>query len=124
MESYKEAQKNRDLKRRLWSGKCTEEDLLNKGYIKVKKVSNYVYDEIVIFCKVLDKTKSNETRGLLLSYYSPENEMILFSKFYEEAEIVDIEDSLEMIQKIFKPSLSDVINQLTKIVSEKVTKSS
>lgn len=50
--------------------------------------------------------------------------MILFSKFYEEAEIVDIEDSLEMIQKIFKPSLSDVINQLTKIVSEKVTKSS
>lgn len=37
MESYKEAQKNKDLKRRLWSGKCTEEDLLNKGYIKVKK---------------------------------------------------------------------------------------
>lgn len=50
--------------------------------------------------------------------------MILFSKFYEEVEITDIEDSLEMMQKIFKPSLSDVINQLTKIVSEKITKSS
>lgn len=106
-----------------------EEDFLNANYVKVKELLSYNFysNPVILFarwerhyakkdCLLKEKDKCY----LRMIYWCPKSESIIDNKSYPLEIVEDIEDSIDMIEKIFKPSFKDIFNSILDCFKKRV----
>lgn len=98
-----------------------EEDFLSLNYIKVKELPEHEFykNPVILFTrwenyygKKDSLLKEKDKHTLKLIYWCPESKRIIDCKYYPLETINDIEDSIETIEKVFKPSFIDIFNSV------------
>lgn len=94
-----------------------EEDFLNTNYVKVKELPEHDFykNPIILFTrwesyysKKDSLLKEKDKHTLKLIYWCPKSGRIIDCKYYPLEVIKDIEDSIEVIEKTFKPNFKDI----------------